>query len=61
VPGIAHITPLPPELQKVAEFSAGVARTCADPELARSVIRFLASTEAADTVRKTGLEPLAGG
>jgi molybdate transport system substrate-binding protein len=61
VPGIAHITPLPPELQKVAEFSAGVAATSADPGLSRSVIRFLASAEAAETIRKTGLEPLATG
>jgi molybdate transport system substrate-binding protein len=58
VPGIAHITPLPPELQKVSVFSAGVAATSTDPELARSVIRFLASAEAADAITKSGLEPV---
>jgi molybdate transport system substrate-binding protein len=58
VPGIAHITPLPPELQKVALFAAGVATTSPDPALAREVIEFLASAEAAATIAKTGLEPL---
>lgn len=58
VPGIAHITPLPPELQKVSEFSAALAATVRDAELARSVIRFLASKEAAPAITKSGLEPL---
>jgi molybdate transport system substrate-binding protein len=58
VPGIAHITPLPPEFQKVSVFSAGVAASSADPETARSVIRFLASPEAADAIAKSGLQPL---
>src|SRR5262249_2125686 len=31
VPGIAHITPLPPELQRVSVFSAGVGATSPDP------------------------------
>jgi molybdate transport system substrate-binding protein len=61
VPGIAHITPLPPELQKVTAFSAGVAATTRDAELARSVIRFLASKEAAPAIKKSGLEPLCEG
>jgi molybdate transport system substrate-binding protein len=57
VPGIAHITPLPPELQKVSVFAAGVAATCPDPALARSVIEFLASPAAAKAITNTGLEP----
>jgi molybdate transport system substrate-binding protein len=58
VPGIAHITPLPPEVQKVSVFSAGVAASTTDPDLARSVIRFLDSPEAAPAIRKSGLEPI---
>lgn len=58
VPGIAHITPLPPELQKVSVFAAGVAATCPDPALARSVIAFLASPAAAKAITNTGLEPI---
>ncbi len=34
VPGIAHITPLPPEVQKVSLFSAGVAASTTDADLA---------------------------
>jgi molybdate transport system substrate-binding protein len=56
VPGIAHITPLPPEVQRVSLFSAGVAASARDPDLARTVIAFLASAEAADAIKKSGLE-----
>ncbi len=57
VPGIAHITPLPPDVQRVSVFSAGVASTARDPALARSVIQFLASAKNAAVIAKTGLEP----
>jgi molybdate transport system substrate-binding protein len=56
VPGIAHVTPLPPEVQKTSVFSAGVAAKAPDPDLARSVIQFLASADAASAVTKSGLE-----
>ncbi len=59
VPGIAHITPLPPELQKVSTFAAGVAATSPNATLARLVIEFLASPEAAAAIRNSGLEPIA--
>ncbi len=60
VPGIAHITPLPAEVQKVALFSAGVAASARDADMARSVIAFLASAEAAPAIAKSGLEPVRG-
>jgi molybdate transport system substrate-binding protein len=56
VPGIAHITPLPPELQKISTFAAGVAASCPGKPLARKVIDFLASPQAADAVRTSGLQ-----
>jgi molybdate transport system substrate-binding protein len=59
VPGIAHITPLPPEVQKVSCFAAGVAASCPDRALARSVIEFLASPSAAPEIEASGLEPAA--
>jgi len=59
VPGIAHITPLPPEVQKVSVFSAGVAASTRDSDLARAVIKFLTSPEAAAAIAKSGLEPVA--
>lgn len=61
VPGIDHITPLPPEAQKVSVFSAGVAVQSRDPDAARAVIRFLVSPEAAGAIATSGLEPTAGG
>jgi molybdate transport system substrate-binding protein len=59
VPGIAHITPLPAEVQKVSVFSAGIAASSTDSDAARSVIHFLASPEAAEAIKKSGLEPIA--
>jgi molybdate transport system substrate-binding protein len=58
VPGIAYITPLPPEVQKVSIFSAGVAASTTDADLAYSVIKFLVSPEAAHAITKSGLEPI---
>jgi molybdate transport system substrate-binding protein len=58
IPGIDHVTPLPPEVQKVSVFSAGVTRTTADSEAACALIRFLASLEASGAITKSGLEPL---
>ena len=58
VPGIDHITPLPREVQRVTSFAAGVAARAPDVALARMVIRFLASPEAAQAVRRSGLEPI---
>ena len=58
VPGIDHITPLPPELQKVSSFAAGVAASAPDSALARRVIGFLASPETAQAIKDTGLEPV---
>jgi molybdate transport system substrate-binding protein len=58
VPGIDYIGPLPPEAQKDTVFSAGVATGSKIPEAASALIRFLASPEAADAIRKSGMEPI---
>jgi molybdate transport system substrate-binding protein len=58
VTGIDHITPLPPELQKVSIFSAGVAVSTKDADAARAVIKFFASPEAAEAITNSGLEPI---
>lgn len=58
VPGIDHVTPLPPEVQKVSVFSAGIAETTCDKDVARTVVQFLASTEAAGAITRSGLEPI---
>jgi len=58
VPGIEHITPLPPEVQRVSVFSAGVAVSTRDLDAAHALIRFLGSPEAAHAITKSGLEPI---
>ena len=58
VPGIDHVTPLPPEVQKVSTFSAGVAQSTRDSDSAHALIRFLASPEAAQAITNSGLEPI---
>ena len=58
VPGIAHITPLPEEVQKVSLYTAGAGTKSPDPTAARAVIRFLASPEAAQAIINSGLEPV---
>ena len=44
-----------------APQAAGVGATSPNPALARSVIRFFLSPEAAPLIAKTGLEPVGGG
>ncbi|HEY7319811.1 MAG TPA: substrate-binding domain-containing protein [Candidatus Binatia bacterium] len=58
VPGIDHITPLPPEVQKVSVFSTGVASSTTDSDAAHALVRFLASPEAASAIANSGLEPI---
>ncbi len=58
VPGIAHITPLPPEVQKISVFSAGIAASAAHPKIAQTLINFLTSPDAAGAIRQSGLEPV---
>jgi molybdate transport system substrate-binding protein len=56
--GVDFVGPLPPEVQRVSVFSAGVAAGSTHPDLARALIRLLASPEAAVIVATTGLEPI---
>lgn len=55
VQGIAHITPLPPDLQKVTTVVASVAANSPNKAVARAVIAFLASPDAASAVTASGL------
>ena len=57
IAGLDYVGPLPPELQKVTVFAAGVAATSTAPERAREFVACLASREAAATVATSGLEP----
>jgi molybdate transport system substrate-binding protein len=56
-PGVEVVGPLPPEIQAVTVFSAGVSSKSADPEAARALVAFLASPETAGAKRRYGMEP----
>ena len=43
VPGVTLVGPLPPALQKVTTYSAGLAARSAAPEASRAWLSFLAS------------------
>ena len=56
-PAIEVVGPLPPEIQAVTVFSAGVSVKSSDPEGARAFVAFLASAETAPTKQRHGMEP----
>jgi molybdate transport system substrate-binding protein len=56
-PGIAVVGPMPPQIQAITVFAAGVASTSAQPQHARDLIAWLASPETADAKRRRGMEP----
>jgi molybdate transport system substrate-binding protein len=57
VAGIAVIGPLPPEVQEVTVFSAGIPVAAKEPAAARALVRFLSSPASAPVIRKAGMEP----
>ena len=58
VAGIDLVGPLPPELQKITIFSAGMVNGAREPDAARALITFLASPAASAAIRESGLEPM---
>jgi molybdate transport system substrate-binding protein len=55
-PGIDILGPLPPAIQSVTVFSAGVSRTSQRPDETRALVAFLAAPEAEDVKRTQGME-----
>jgi molybdate transport system substrate-binding protein len=56
--GIDYVGPLPPEIQKVTIYSAGIAVGAKEPDAARALLTFFASPAAAAAIMKSGLEPV---
>ena len=52
------LAPLPPEVQKISAFAAGVGTHSPDPACACKVIEFLVSAEARQAIAASGLEPV---
>jgi Asp-tRNA(Asn)/Glu-tRNA(Gln) amidotransferase A subunit family amidase/ABC-type molybdate transport system substrate-binding protein len=59
IQGIDYVGPLPSEVQRVTVFSGGVATNAKNSDAASAFIRFLASPDAARSIAKSGLEPIA--
>jgi len=57
VAGIDYVGPLPPEVQQITVFSAGLHVAAQEPEGAKSLVKFLTAPEAAPAIRKSGMEP----
>ena len=56
-PGVEIVGPLPPEIQAVTVFSAGVSKASGDREAAHAFVAYLASAETRDAKRRHGMEP----
>jgi molybdate transport system substrate-binding protein len=61
VAGVDIVGPLPPELQKVTVFSAGIATVSKEPDAGKALIKFLASPAASAAIIKSGMEPIPAG
>ena len=59
VPGIDFVGPIPIELQKMMVYSAIVPSDAKEPDIAKSLAKFLSSEIAVPLIRQKGMEPLA--
>jgi len=57
LPGIEVLGPLPPAIQTITTFAAGVAASSTQPEAALALARFMASPAAARPKLRNGMEP----
>jgi molybdate transport system substrate-binding protein len=57
VAGAEVVGPLPPGLQSLTVFSAGMSASAANPEAAKRLILFLSSPAVTPVLREAGLEP----
>jgi molybdate transport system substrate-binding protein len=56
-PGIEIAGALPPEIQAVTVFSAGVSSKSVEPKAAHGLVAYLASAESGDAKRRYGMDP----
>jgi molybdate transport system substrate-binding protein len=57
VKGIDIVGPLPPALQKITVFSAGIVSNAPEPDAAKALLAFLSSKPAAPVIVASGLDP----
>lgn len=58
VPGIDLVGPLPPDIQEITVFSAGVHASAKQPAAARALIAFFTSAAAAPVIERHGMQPI---
>jgi molybdate transport system substrate-binding protein len=56
-PGVEVVGPLPPEIQAVTVFSAGVSSASAQPDAAGALVSYLAAAQTGDVKRRHGMSP----
>jgi molybdate transport system substrate-binding protein len=61
VPGVDIVGLLPPEVQKITVFSAGITTIAREPEAGKALIGFLGSPAASAAIIKSGMEPIPAG
>jgi molybdate transport system substrate-binding protein len=55
--GISLLGPLPPAIQSITTFSAGVSANTKQKQAAEELIAFMAAPTAAETKHRQGMEP----
>jgi molybdate transport system substrate-binding protein len=56
-PGIAYLGPLPPELQKITLYAAGLGAAAKQPDAAKALVKALTGADAAGVIKKHGMQP----
>ena len=56
VPGIDIVGPLPPDIQSITVFSAGISTAAKDANLGRALIAFLTTPKARAVMKAKGME-----
>jgi molybdate transport system substrate-binding protein len=57
VAGIDIVGPLPPNIQEITVFAAGLHKGAKEPAAAKALVQHLRSPAAASVIRKSGMEP----
>jgi len=57
VPGIDFVGPLPPDLQKIIVYAAGIPAKAKEADAAKALVKFLSSEAAIPVIKKKGMDP----
>ncbi len=58
ISGITIVGPIPDAVQRITTFSAGISATSRSSATARQLVAYLASEQARETIRRSGLDPI---